>query len=214
MSRLRLRVDTSKPDLGHAEYKAVVARKESSLISWCEMMKINTDSGTIARSLWTGVGPQALADGLGGLDMLKYLTFDTDCEGMLGLSSEDAYRGLCKIDHLSEQQRIDFEEQMVTQCSGYRFTATQEGPMLNPQYVLRFHEHVDRLGMAPESLDTDASTGMAKYLISNQKAPPSTPGIPLCRTWLWATISVSIPSMEKWCQRVNLCSQRALITTP
>ncbi|KAJ1389046.1 hypothetical protein B484DRAFT_439965, partial [Ochromonadaceae sp. CCMP2298] len=86
------------------------------------------------------------------LSMVTDLTFEPAFAGMFGLTKDDVVRGLHRIGHLTEQQRIDFLEQMREQYDGYRFVRTQKKAVYNPQYVHYFLNHLDRLGVPPESL--------------------------------------------------------------
>jgi len=170
VSRLMFSVNTSRSDNGLSEYKDLVSRKESMLRDWGDVIKDGT-CGTIARSFYTGVQP---VDGLSSLSMALDLTFNPRFAGMFGLTSDDVRRGLRRIGHLTEQQRSDYLEQMREQYDGYRFVRTQEEAVYNPQYVHYFLNHLDRLGVPPESLiDSAVSNGndnVAAFLLSKQKS--------------------------------------------
>ncbi|KAJ1402496.1 hypothetical protein B484DRAFT_437600 [Ochromonadaceae sp. CCMP2298] len=174
VNKLIFGVDISQPDLGRAEYKASVSGKEEMIRGWGNVIKEGTVGGTIARTFFTGVAPQAFSDGLSALNMVLDLTFDPHFAGMFGLTSDDVLRGLRRIGHLTEQQRSDYLEQMREQYDGYRFVPTQEEAVYNPQYVHYFLNHLDRLGVPPESLiDSAVSNGndnVAEFLLSNYKS--------------------------------------------
>jgi hypothetical protein len=87
-NRLLLSVDTANPDLGLKQYERIVAGRESMLRNWGNVIKAGT-TRPIARALFTGVAPQAFADGLSSLNMVKDLTFRSDFAGLFGLTGED-----------------------------------------------------------------------------------------------------------------------------
>ena len=151
VNRLLLSVDTSKPDLGRQQYELVVSGKESMLRNWGNVIKEGTVR-TIARAFFTGVAPQAFSDGLSSLNMVKDLTFDSDLEGLFGLTADDVSRGLGMITHLTAEQRTQHLEQMRVQYDGYRFVPMQKEPLFNPQYVMYYLGHLDRKGVPPAML--------------------------------------------------------------
>ncbi|KAJ1400252.1 hypothetical protein B484DRAFT_471205 [Ochromonadaceae sp. CCMP2298] len=171
VSRLMFSVNTSRSDNGLSEYKDLVSGQDSMLRNWGNFIKEGT-CGTIARSFFTGVQPVAFADGLSSLNMVLDLTFNPRFAEMFGLTSDDVRRGLHRIGHLTEQQRSDYLEQIRLQYDGYRFVRNQKEGMYNPQYVHYFLNHLDQLGVPPESLiDNAVSTGsdnVAAFLLSKQ----------------------------------------------
>ena len=174
VNRLLLSIDTRKPDLGLEQYELAVSGKESMLRNWGNVIKEGTVDGTIAGAFFTGVAPQAFSDGLSSLNMVKDLTFDSDLEGLFGLTAADVSRGLSMIDMLTPDQRAQYLEQMRVQYDGYRFVRTQQEPLFNTQYVLYFLDHLDRKGVPPAELIDPAVSGstdnVAKFLIANYKA--------------------------------------------
>jgi hypothetical protein len=179
VNRLLLSVDTSQPDLGRQQYEHVVSGKESMLRNWGNVIKEGTVR-TIARAFFTGVVPQAFSDGLSSMNMVKDLTFDSNLEGLFGLTEGDVSRGLDMITHLTAEQRAQHLEQMRVQYDGYRFVPTQKEPLFNSQYVLYYLSHLDRKGAPPAQLIdpavSDGTDNVAQFLISNYKAgAPYTP---------------------------------------
>jgi hypothetical protein len=174
VNRLLLSVDTRQPDLGLAQYKRDVADKEQMLRHWGNVIKAGTVDATIARAFITGVAPFAFDDGLSSMDMVQDLTFDSDFEGLFGLTADDVSRGLGMITHLTADQCAQYLKQMRVLYEGYRFVRTQKEPVYNPQYVLNFLDHLDQFGMPPESLVDHAVGGpvdsLAQYLIDNYKS--------------------------------------------
>lgn len=124
VNRLLLSIDTSKPDLGRAQYKLIVSGEESMLRSWGNTIKEGTVGATIARAFFTGIAPVAFSDGLSSLNMVKDLTFDSDLEGLFGLTANDVSSGLRMIKHLTPDQCAQHLEQMRVQYDGYRFVRT------------------------------------------------------------------------------------------
>ena len=172
VNRLLLGVDTSKPDLGLKEYKAVVSDKESMLRSWGNVIKGGTVR-SIARAFITGVVPPALSDSLSGLDMVKDITFYPEVSGLFGLTAADVSRGLGMID-LTPDLHTKHLEHIWALYGGYCFTRTQTYPLFSTQNVLYYLDRLDRTGSPPKSLIDPAVSGstdnVAEFIIANYRS--------------------------------------------
>ncbi len=139
-NQLLMQVDTSGADpktLVHQK-TMTMARVESLLWNFGNVLKSGTTSGTIGRMFITGVAPVACTDGLSSLSMVEDLSFDTAFEGLCGFYASDVRRGITALQLNDVDKESEIFNTIQDNFNGYRFHADQVEGIFNPQSCLYY----------------------------------------------------------------------------
>jgi hypothetical protein len=132
--------------------RKAIARKESLLFTFGNIVKNYTSTDTIGRMFFSGIIPMAFTDGISGASMID-ISDHSAFSSLLGFTEEDLERALRMTGRTDTEDKVQLHlETLKNHFHGHYFHAKQQYGSYNPQACLYYLRSLVDTGSIPSPI--------------------------------------------------------------